>query len=148
MKVIHILIVLACLLSLVACSGTSYVGKWTGKMEAGADVKNNPMAEAMMKNMTVDLEVKSDKTFVFSMMSIPVEGTWTQASDALTLTPTKVMGMDKSKMEEETKKMGGGSGKVTETFRTMSLKVEGDKLILSDPNGGKQGKIVFTREKS
>lgn len=136
------------MLLLVACSGTSYVGKWKGKWEAGADMKNNPMAEAMMKNMTVDLEIKGDKTFVFSMMSIPVEGTWTQGSSSLELSPTKVMGMEKAKMEEEAKKQGGKDNKVTETFRTMSLKVDGDKLIMSDPNGVDKSKVVFTREKS
>ena len=123
------------------CSKPSVVGKWTGelKMPASKD-KNDPaaamgeaMAKAFMSNLTLDL--RQDNTFTMQMM-FPIDGNWKMDGDRVTLTPTKIMGMDASKAS------GGDKSKQ----EPMVFKIEGDKLVAEAK--GKDGSLVFTRAKT
>jgi len=85
-------------------------------------------------------------------MFFPVEGTWTQTDDTITLKPTKIMGMDADQVKEAKAKRDGNqlasNIKVETKTEDMVLKIEGDKLVLENPKKAKEGRIVFSRAKS
>ena len=79
--------------------------------------------------------MKEDKTFSLTM-GVPIEGTWTYADNSVTLTTTKIMGMDVS-----------GIPGADKDNKPQILKVEdgGKKLVLSDPSGESGTTITFTK---
>ena len=86
----------------ILCAGCAkpeaqLVGKWqmdTASATAGND-QSNAMAASLAKAFV--LEFKSDKTFTGPMM----EGTYTMNGHTVTMTTTKMMGMDVSKMGDQ-----------------------------------------------
>lgn len=124
-------------LSLAGCGGkgeADLVGTWKVNSAAmqmptssGGDAKQKmgaEMAKAMLGNMS--LELKADKTFVLNMM-LAIEGNWTFADNNVTLTPTKMMGMDVSKMPASTK--------ATQKPMVCMLSADGKQLTLQDSSG-------------
>jgi len=140
----------------------NFAGKWEGEIDipesTGKDAKD-PMnkfgeefAKSMAKAMKMSLELKENKEFTMTMMFFPVEGTWTQTDDTITLKPTKIMGMDADQVKEAKAKRDGNqlasNIKVETKTEDMVLKIEGDKLVLENPKKAKEGRIVFSRAKS
>jgi hypothetical protein len=140
MRHLSLIVVAAVALSLAGCgfSEKSLVGTWTGKVNlSDADRKAAGEQAAAAESMTATLEFKEDKTFSLSV-GLPVEGTWTYADNNVTLTTTKVAGMDVSGMP------GGGADN-----KPQVMKVEdgGKKLVLSDPTGKSGTTLTFTKNK-
>jgi hypothetical protein len=138
MKKLSLLAVAAVALSLAGCgfSEKSLVGTWSGKINLSeADRKEAGAQASAAEAMTTSLEFKEDKTFSLTM-GVPIEGTWTYADKNVTLTTTKVMGMDISSIP--------GADKDN---KPQILKVEdgGKKLVLSDPSGASGTTITFTK---
>lgn len=163
-KVAAFLSVSACIVMLPGCKPgqPSLVGKREGEIEipksTGTDAKD-PMnkfgeefAKSMAKAMKMSLELKENNEFSMTMMFFPVEGTWAQAGDTITLKPTKIMGMDADQVKEAKAKRDGNqlasNIKVETKTEDMVLKIQGDQLVLEDPKKAKEGRIVFTRAKS
>lgn len=126
----HISLALGILLCifLAGCkSSPNVVGKWKAQVDASKIDDKNPgaaLAKQMADSMT--LEIKSDKTFSLTMF-LPFEGTWTQSGDTLTLTMTKAMGQDVSKMPNRDSSQD----------KPLVLKIspDGSKLSGEDPSG-------------
>ena len=111
----------------------SVVGHWT--VEVPAEAASNPMAASMSKMVT--LEFPDEKTFKLTMI-FPIEGTVAVSGTHVTLTPTKVMGMDP-------KSMGGSAD--SQTPMQADLSSDGNTLTIQPGANSKDGKpIVFKRE--
>lgn len=140
MKNFAVIAIAAVALSLTGCgfSEKNLVGKWTGKVNlSDADRKAAGDQAAQAESMNAALEFKEDKTYTLTI-GLPIEGTWVYADNNVTLTTTKVMGMDVSSMP------GGGKDN-----KPQVMKVEdgGKKLVLSDPSGTSGTTITFTKDK-
>ena len=116
----------------------SLVGSWTGTFNLSAEDQKNPQAVAMAEAMKATLELKEDKTYTLSV-GLPSEGTWSYADNNVTMTTTKVMGMDIS-----------GVPGAEKDNKPQLLKVEdgGKKLVLSDTTGSSGSTITFTKNES
>ena len=87
-------------------SDKDFVGNWSSKVTItdaallkqikamGGSDKDLPMAKQMLGNAKVALELKADKTYVMSQGAGNIEGKWAFAAPKMTLTPTKIAGMD------------------------------------------------------
>ena len=99
---IALIALVALAIALLGCSGATekkIVGKYKAQLTMPEGKKDDPsapmakgFAEALVGSMS--LEIKEGKAFTMTAMGFPIEGTWTLNGDKLTLTPTKVMGMD------------------------------------------------------
>jgi hypothetical protein len=110
------------LLVLAGCAHKSdVVGKW--KIDAGSvpTGKNDPAA-AMAKSMSsmLSIEFKADNTFSGMMM----EGTYAVSGNTVTMTATKMMGMDLSKFP----------GAKKSTPQTAQLSSDGKTLTIHAPS--------------
>ncbi len=113
------------------------VGKWKGKMVLSAEDKKEAGAEAAKaEGLSFDLVLNEDKTFVLAV-GVSTEGTWTYADNKLTLTTTKVMGMDVS----------GMPGAAETKPQVLNVEDGGNKLVLADPNGKSTTVVAFTKVK-
>lgn len=109
-------------------------GKWTGKMILSeADKTKNPSAASQAAGMTFDLEVKADKTFKVSI-GVPIEGTRTYVDKSLTLTATKMMGMDVPKDAASSNKP-----------IVLKMADDGKSMTGTDSSGKSTSSMVFTR---
>jgi hypothetical protein len=131
--------VFAVLVCAVGCgfNEKSLVGSWTGTVNLSAEDQKNEQAAAAAGAMKATLEFKEDKTYTLSM-GLPLEGTWAYADNNVTMTTTKVMGMDISSIPGAEK-----------DNKPQVLKVEdgGKKLTMSIPES--QGStITFTKNES
>jgi hypothetical protein len=122
----------------------SVVGKWRGKVKVAADPKDESAAKLAesMASMFGDflLEIKDDNTFELSVLGMPTTGKVEIRGNAITLTPTHVMG----KTVEEFRKQHKGdsnagqpmSGTISADFAVISVKDE------NQPNN----RLEFTRD--
>jgi hypothetical protein len=137
MKKLAVFATAAVALSLAGCgfSEKSLVGSWTGTINLSAEDKKDPQSAAA-ETIKPTLEFKEDKTYSLTM-GLPIEGTWSYADNQVTMTTTKVMGIDVGSMP------GGADNK------PQILKVEdgGKKLTMSDPTGSSGSTITFTKNK-
>jgi len=147
--------------TLAACSKpVDVVGKWTGKMDLGEISKSDKpedqfgkkFAQGLADSFKVDLELKADKTFDMNLIFMPIEGTYTVSGSELTLTPTKVMGV----AVEELKKRTDSAGKPmtaeqqSELSQEMkcALSQDGKSFTVVTKQGGKDSKLIFTRNEA
>lgn len=125
-------LVLVCLFALLAgCSSHDYTGKYSTSLDTGGE--KNPMASALAGAMMGDLELKSDKTFTWSMMGAPVEGKWSSEGSQVTLTVEKAMGMAVP---------ADSSNKPL----VLTASSDGKTLTGKDPGGKTQGSFTFTKK--
>lgn len=111
-----------------------------------ADAMGDAFAQGMAEMMSFALSIKEDKSFVMTMMFIPIEGHWQQKGDQIWLHPDKVMGMTK----EEMQKMAGPNGKVemkNEEPLILKISPDGETLTAIDPKGvSGTDELVFKRK--
>jgi hypothetical protein len=127
------------------------VGKWKGEMKMPETKKGDPsaaFAKAFAGMLSMDVELKKDKTFAMTTMSIPVEGNWTATgADTLELKPTKVMGMTMDEAKKEAEKKSPGTTMTANSEKPMNLKLSADGKTLTLVTTGKdQGEVVFTKQ--
>lgn len=140
---------------LSGCGGNreaALIGKWkanASKMQLPNASSGNAaqqmganMAKQMLSNMTIEL--KQDKTFAMTMM-IPIEGTWAfnSADGTVALTPTKMMGIDISKMPKAQQNPNAS--------RPMIAKLSDDNAHLtmqgnSPTSGPSNGSLTFDKQ--
>ncbi|MEX2242597.1 MAG: hypothetical protein WD716_01995 [Fimbriimonadaceae bacterium] len=72
------------------------VGKWTTKPTEEQRAEGNPLVNAATGLAVVELDIREDKTFAWTMVGTSGEGTWTYEDDVLTLTVTKAAGFEMS----------------------------------------------------
>lgn len=121
------------------CAGSresQLVGQW--KMDSTAFTSSMPkgktpqeqmgmdMAKKMFENVTLDL--KQDKTFAMNMM-MEFSGNWTldEAANTVTLTMTKMAGVDISKMPN--------ANKAAQKPMTMQISADNKSLSMVPPGG-------------
>lgn len=133
--------------SIAVCAfAQSPVGAWKGKIQmdvskmpkAANPAQQKQMNEAMakVKAITLNLNMKANKTFTISipaMMGQPghtAEGTWTQSGKKVVLTSTKEDGKPPKKKEPQ----------------TLTLDGNGRKMTMVPPGGaGMNVKIIFSK---
>lgn len=84
--------------AIIAACGPNVVGSYKGSIE-GMD-KDNPMSgitQAMAGSMTLDL--RRDNTFTANIF-FTLEGKWSISGNTLTLTPEKVLGIERTEVTE------------------------------------------------
>lgn len=126
------IVLLICLILPGCRSAPDPVGNWKLSMASKPGSKDNPgaaLADAFVKAATI--EIKSDHTFVFRVLGMPAEGTWTQNGSELNMTLTKEMGRTKT---------GQDAG---DKF-TMKISDDGKSLSKSDSDGGSGS--IFVRD--
>ena len=99
---LHGLVAISLLVFLTGCSHkTDIVGKWKMDTSSMTTGKNDP-ATGMMKGLTsmFSFEFKKDNTFVGPMS---MEGTYAVEGKTVTITTTKMLGMDLSKLGSQSK---------------------------------------------
>lgn len=117
------------------------VGTYNGKINMTKEMESNPMAKSMIENAKVTLELKKDKTFAMNSI-VPVNGTWSLADHALTLTPTEIMGMSMKDIEAKSK----AAGQTMPANTTIGADVTDDaKTITTKSTPTSQGTMTFTR---
>ncbi|MBX7134055.1 MAG: hypothetical protein K1X67_15385 [Fimbriimonadaceae bacterium] len=122
-------------------SDLALVGKWGGVIEmpplgpnATQEEKDEvKMTEQMSKSLELDL--RGDGTFKLDMM-FEMEGKWKREGAKVTMTPTKMMGME---MTEEDMKKDGNEPMVGEIS-------DGDKTITVLHKDPKKGKLVLRKK--
>jgi len=120
-------------LVLAGCkSGPNIVGKWDMGSTEG---------------LTLPVEFKADKTFSGTAM----EGTWSQSDKTVTLTLTKVMGMDVAQFQQKAQEIAKQMGSKTPENADMAklvLTVSEDGQTMSGPSPTGREPVSFKREKS
>jgi hypothetical protein len=92
----------------LGCSAERHVvGKWTTKPTVEQKSEGNPLVNAATGLAVVELDVRKDKTFTWSMLGTSAEGTWTYEDDVLTLTVTKAAGFEMSLLGSEKRPLQG-----------------------------------------
>jgi hypothetical protein len=133
----------------VGCKhGGNLVGHYKAEMpkDTSAAVNNNPFAagleNAMIQSMTLDLN--ADNTFKMSIFIAPVEGKWSEDGTTVTLTPTKVMGMDANQAANNTTANAafGANAKPM----TLTEQPDGTLLMASDKPQGQS--LVYRKDTS
>ncbi len=121
-------------LAVGGCKGSSIVGKWKGSATAATDGSKDPtagLAAGMASAMTI--EFKADNTFDMSMI-FPINGTWTQSGNTVTLTPKSVMGITP-----------GANDNANNKPISFTLSGDGQTLTPQDAGDTSKGSIVFKR---
>lgn len=117
------------------------VGDWGGVIEmpplapdaTEAEKDEHKMTEQMGKSVTLD--VHGDGTFKLDMM-VEIEGKWKREGSKITMTPTKMMGME---MTEEDMKKNGNEPMVGEI-------TDGDKTITVLHKDPKKGRLILKKK--
>ncbi len=127
------------LLLLIGCEPTepSLVGDWTGKIEIGDKDKallsadDMRTVEARMKMLTMQLHVVDDGSYTLNAMDDGSKGTWAMVEGKLVLTDT----------------VDDGENALASDKQEFTVEEAGTRLVGTDPSGGSDSKLVFTRAK-
>lgn len=146
----------------VGCKGpeAQLVGKWKCtdmKLPGSVSSANASMAKSMMSSIT--LEFKPDKHYTMSVI-LPIEGTWTISDHTVSMTMTKMMGMDMTQLKQTVQQQAKTNPAVAKSLQqnpnsmdalnkpqTATLSDDGKTLTVKD-NSGKGGDMVFTKDTS
>lgn len=132
-------------------SEDAVVGKWKGEVKMPESAKDDPMAkmgEAFMGMMSMDLDLKADKTFTLTMVFIPIAGDWSMSGNVVTLTPKTVMGMTKEEVAKQQEKEGKKPEAGMDKPMRLEVQPDGKSMKALDQLGGEKdspGEFVFTK---
>jgi hypothetical protein len=149
MKAMPFVLALVVASGLTGCSSVlskqaDVTGKWNGKISLTPEQQKSPAA-AMMKSMTPTLELKKDNTFAMTMV-FPIEGTWAMASNKLSLTMTKMMGMSIDDIKKQAAKSGQANSSEMDKPMVFDVSADGKTLTAVDNKSTAGGSLTFTKE--
>ena len=134
-SLVLILLVLLCSSGCTKSLDQKLAGSWTGSFEAaaadseGMDAVEAGLAETKINALEFNLVLNKDGTFHLNFLEMKTEGTWSASGESLNLTTTKA------------------SGEAVDPASKETLSIDGsvNLLVMSDPEGTQESRIIFER---
>jgi hypothetical protein len=111
-------------------------GDWEGTFVAESDDDAAKAAADMMKMFEpVDLQFKPNNAYELKIMGMPMEGTYSRQGNAITLTPTLVMGKSREELEAARKESNTIRVDPEDAFKPMegTITADGKEILLKNP---------------